>query len=488
MPLAFGLRPTRRGLVVLALSIAGCAESAASVPDRPVGPAALPRTAPANPVPPAVAAQAGDELILSLGCAGCHAGLPTAIEPVASPLEPGSREASAVFALLREPRQAAAGQRAHPAFHLDDREAAALALLLGGTTRRSTASPALRAALDGHQDADDAAGARLFDALQCAACHRAAGQGPPPAGPSLALESARVRPEWLRAFLRAPGAIRPAGLPGRPGGRMPDFGLTAEEADAIAAALTAVPAAVPAFAPAPLSRSVTARINALFTARLSCTGCHALDGPGGRIGPDLSAAGHRLRPDWIRAMLEDPGHYAPGTTMPPMPGPSALRDQVASWLAARTTAPPPEPRQAPDDDGAADRNGYLSPLDMPEPRAASRADGDAGERLYGTWCSACHGPDGRGQGFNARYLAARPADHTDASAMAERPDDTLYDAIAAGAFFLDRSPTMPGFAPALAAAEIRSLVAYIRTLCQCAQPAWAGDGAPGGGPRTRRGN
>jgi mono/diheme cytochrome c family protein len=99
-----------------------------------------------------------------------------------------------------------------------------------------------------------------------------------------------------------------------------------------------------------------------------------------------------------------------------------------------------------------------------------------GSADYLRLCASCHGETGRGDGYNARFLRVRPADHTDASAMALRSDDVLYDAIAAGGRFLDRSPEMPGFGGVLEPAAIRGLVAHIRTLCSCEGPAWARDG------------
>ena len=51
---------------------------------------------------------------------------------------------------------------------------------------------------------------------------------------------------------------------------------------------------------------------------------------------------------------------------------------------------------------------------------------------------------------------------------------TLFDAIYAGGFVLDKSPRMPAFGDLLEPAQIRALVTHIRTLCQCAQPPWAG--------------
>ena len=60
--------------------------------------------------------------------------------------------------------------------------------------------------------------------------------------------------------------------------------------------------------------------------------------------------------------------------------------------------------------------------------------------------------------------------------MSPRPDDTLYDGIHAGGWILGKSHRMPGFGASLDDDQIRSLVAYIRTLCDCQGPAWSRDG------------
>ena len=423
----------------------------------------------------------GGELIRTLGCAGCHAGLPSPAAPVARPILPASLEAAAVFALLYGPPSDTSA-RPHPRFHLDEREAMALTRFLGGDRRGGPGDRAVRDATRRHADADSVAGARLHAALHCVACHAPAGSAGPPNGPPLALEGARVRPDWLRSFLRDPHAIRPSGVIPGDGGRMPDFALDETEADAIAAFLeSSSVSSVPTFDPEPPTPFAASRTATLVTSRLSCAGCHTVDGRGGRIGPDLSRAGARLRHAWIRAMLEDPAHLVPGTIMPAMPGTAAAKDRVAAWLVSRTADTPAGGADQPASDASADRRGYLSVLDLPAPpRAVSGAAALAGEAsagsLYQVWCAACHGNDGRGDGFNAAFLAVRPADHTDAVAMSARPDDALFDAIAAGAFFMDRSAAMPGFASRLEPAAIRSLVRYIRVLCDCTQPAWAGDG------------
>ena len=59
--------------------------------------------------------------------------------------------------------------------------------------------------------------------------------------------------------------------------------------------------------------------------------------------------------------------------------------------------------------------------------------------------------------------------------MSARPDDSLFDTIAAGGAVMNRSPRMPAFGATLSAAEIRALVRHIRTLCRCEGPSWSRD-------------
>jgi mono/diheme cytochrome c family protein len=246
---------------------------------------------------------------------------------------------------------------------------------------------------------------------------------------------------------------------------MPGFGLSEEDADSLVAYLMSRTTTLPAFAPDTLTVFDREKAATLFETRFSCTGCHAVNGRGGRIGPDLGSAAERLDPAWIRAMLDSPGHLAPGANMPPILAPESMLDLLASWVA--TSGESPERETVLD----TMRAGYLSLIEN-APAVASAESDD-----YVRFCAACHGVAGRGDGYNARFLRVSPADHTDAAAMAMRPDDVLYDAIAAGARFLDRSSEMPGFGGALEPDAIRALVAHIRTLCSCEGPAWSRDGS-----------
>jgi mono/diheme cytochrome c family protein len=107
------------------------------------------------------------------------------------------------------------------------------------------------------------------------------------------------------------------------------------------------------------------------------------------------------------------------------------------------------------------------------PRDGPTGEPGSARDLYRQRCAACHGVDGDGGGFNAPWLPVTATAHSDPVAMSLRPDDTLYDGIAAGGWVLDRSHRMPAFGEALDRGTIRGLVAYIRELCDCRGPSWA---------------
>ena len=125
-------------------------------------------------------------------------------------------------------------------------------------------------------------------------------------------------------------------------------------------------------------------------------------------------------------------------------------------------------------DGSADRPSYLSPVDNP---VALPQTGDHVVALYGRFCAHCHGSTGRGDGFNARFLPTPPTAHANSAYMSTRPDGTLYDAIHAGGYVLNRSNRMPAFGQTLRREQIRALVRHLRTLCACEGPVWSRDGA-----------
>ena len=415
----------------------------------------------------------GRALAEALGCGACHSGMPAGetIRSVTPALVEGEANLAPayIFHYLQNPqavRPDLAPARM-PTYALSEGERVALALFITNDDELRGVDDALREAMARHPDADREAGRALFGALNCAACHAHADLAPAVTAPDLSLTAVRVRPEWLTAYLAGPVTIRPAGpVPGQ-GGQMPDFRLSANEVAALSdfllggagTAPSLGQAADPGWEPARLSRFSMDKAQVLLRDRWSCLGCHQLGDDGGRIGPRLDGIAERLRPAYLRALIEDPAHLAPGTVMPASLEQPDRLDLVASYLLQR---------EAPWTGGQA----VAIPLSPP-------ASADAGAVLYAARCALCHGATGQGDGFNAAYLPTQPTMHADSAAMSLRTDDTLYDGIHAGGRILGKSHRMPAFGASLDDGEKRSLVAYIRTLCNCQGPAWSRDGRRG---------
>ena len=88
--------------------------------------------------------------------------------------------------------------------------------------------------------------------------------------------------------------------------------------------------------------------------------------------------------------------------------------------------------------------------------AAATADG---KKIYTTYCVACHGDKGKGDGVAAAGLQKQPADHT-SSAVQSQTDGAIFWKISEG-----RNP-MPSYKAMLSETQRWQLVNYIRTLAK----------------------
>jgi mono/diheme cytochrome c family protein len=95
--------------------------------------------------------------------------------------------------------------------------------------------------------------------------------------------------------------------------------------------------------------------------------------------------------------------------------------------------------------------------DPSPPAGASR-----GERLYYAYCAECHGRDGRGS-WRAALFLLRPGNLADPTRMSTHTDQYLFDIVKHGGSPVGR-PGMPAFGYHMPDEDIRTLVAYLRTL------------------------
>lgn len=204
----------------------------------------------------------------------------------------------------------------------------------------------------------------------------------------------------------------------------------------------------------PLSAFARQKAERLLRDRHSCLGCHSLQGEGGQLAPSLHDVRARRDAAYIAAMVSDPQHTKPGAMMPRTRMPASERALIVRYLGGDTT----------------------KIVTAPATTTTAGASTD-GQSLYVQWCAGCHGATGNGDGPNAGRLPVAPAKHSDAAAMRARSDDALFDTIEAGGAIMNRHHRMPAFGGSLNTGQIRALVGYIRTLCQCQGPAWSRDGA-----------
>ena len=91
-----------------------------------------------------------------------------------------------------------------------------------------------------------------------------------------------------------------------------------------------------------------------------------------------------------------------------------------------------------------------------------------GRALFVRFCTACHGPQGRGDGFNADTLRVRhnvrPRNLTETAYFAKKTDRDLYSTIALGGGHTGKSAFMPGWTYRLEPAQIKDLVSYVRAI------------------------
>lgn len=215
----------------------------------------------------------------------------------------------------------------------------------------------------------------------------------------------------------------------------------------------------PAVAPPPTVSPFAARTaEQLLREKLSCLGCHRLQGSGGVLAPALDDVRTRRTPGYIAAMVLDPQRVKPGALMPRPRLLASERALVIRYLGG-------EEREAPQ-----------VPAGVPVGAPAGSAVAADGAALYRQWCAGCHGAAGGGDGPNAKALPVAPARHNDGAKMSQRSDDALYDTIDGGGAIMNRSARMPAFGGTLTPPEIEALVRHIRTLCRCAPPGWSRDG------------
>jgi len=307
-------------------------------------------------------------------------------------------------------------------------------------------------------------GKKIFRSQNCTGCHKHHTISPSREihAPDLTIEGFRVHQEWLSVFLTKPFPIRPFGFQPGSGSRMPDFKLS----DGMVKTLTSFfmnqkagkEIQIEVYFPQQLTAFSKQKAHLLFQDKLSCLGCHRLGDLGGRIGPDLSSIGQRLNPFYLFNQIKNPAAFSQKSIMPQIPLPPKTLKLIFNYLVQQNM---PQ-----------DSLSYFSLIENPPTIFLQQS---ASEINYLKYCAICHGGNGDGDGYNAKFLTKKPTVHSDSTHMSKRPDNTLFDGVHAGGYILNKSHFMPPWGQTLSYEGIDELVNYMRQLCGCQGPEWSLD-------------
>ncbi|MFQ5709405.1 MAG: cytochrome b N-terminal domain-containing protein [bacterium] len=166
-------------------------------------------------------------------------------------------------------------------------------------------------------EADPLHGELLFTGLKCGKCHDAVAGGlniPP----GLEFAGNKYRQSWLVEYLQNPFRIRWSDKNKRPVIRMPDFKLSFEEANDLAAFLTTHRTdskfPEPEFDWSEADTEMVASGKGLVF-EYGCFGCHKIDEEGQNVGPELSHVGSKLLESYMFHLIKAPDKIVPGTSM-----------------------------------------------------------------------------------------------------------------------------------------------------------------------------
>ncbi|MBI3077332.1 MAG: c-type cytochrome [Deltaproteobacteria bacterium] len=261
-----------------------------------------------------------------------------------------------------------------------------------------------------------ALGRALARQAGCSGCHEM-GPGWPdePTGPDLTRLTSKVRFPWLVRWIERPRSQAPRPF-------CPTFGFTRGQAEAIGAALWSQSQAVPVSLPATITRQGDPERGKALFRQARCVSCHALEGKGGDLGPDLGRVGDKLTPAWLHAWVAEPRQILPGARCPRFRFTDGERADLITYLLDELRDPE-QPVPAPA------RPPVLDPGQITQGRLLVREAG----------CPGCHrvpGEPGRVKvGPPLVGIGARPAAGRAAPAAAGTLAGWLLDVLKAPAAF-----------------------------------------------------
>lgn len=104
--------------------------------------------------------------------------------------------------------------------------------------------------------------------------------------------------------------------------------------------------------------------------------------------------------------------------------------------------------------------------------AAPAGSPENGRRWFVYYCSACHGPEGKGDGPGAarirRLHNVWPRNLTDSLYLSQKSDEELFTTVSLGGSHAGKSNFMPAWTVTLKPEQIKDLVSYVRVISRTA--------------------
>jgi ubiquinol-cytochrome c reductase cytochrome b subunit len=256
-------------------------------------------------------------------------------------------------------------------------------------------------------------GEELFRSSGCLGCHMVHGKGGS-VGPELSGDTLKGKSrQWLIDQITNSKSHFPRGGPVT--GMTAFTNLDKEELNDIASYLMSLAGAALGSAQESGGRGQSPEIEKgkqVFQSS-GCVGCHAVNGEGGSIGPELSGGTLRGKSrKWLEDQITDPGSHFPGTVMPAFTNLS--REQLknlVSYLMSLASGAPAAEAVPPGGKSAQVTKQELAPpaagppavpyeaqsLEKPAGQAALIIGStENGADLFREQCISCHGPHGKG--------------------------------------------------------------------------------------------
>jgi nitric oxide reductase subunit C len=173
-------------------------------------------------------------------------------------------------------------------------------------------------------------GKRIWQHYNCNDCHTILGIGGYYA-PDVTKSHAIRGEAWLRKFLADPHSMYPTGR------QMPNFQFNEAQVSSLVAYLGWVSQIdTNNWPPQPMvtaSKTEPAGYRIFLTQH--CNVCHAIQGQGGNIGPDLTHVASRRSEEWVLEQLNDPRSHYPNSVMPSFAKlPDVEKHELAEYLAS----------------------------------------------------------------------------------------------------------------------------------------------------------